>query len=487
MKKKIISILLAAVGLTSSFVMSGCSKDQAEGGITEISWYIPTILEGNEVSNVLDKVNAALAERYNLKLKLVCVDQGNYSQKLQVMNAGREEYDLAFVSNWTNDFQQNVSNGCLYDITEDIKEYAPKTYEMLSDAEKKSVSVDGKLYAIPNWQIQAKSTALMFDKEKLDSTGMKLEDFNTLSDITIYLEKLHKVDPNCNVVGGSQWPSLLFYEGFAEIAGESLPPVIKFEADGKPVVVNQYETQEFKDYVNLRDQWVKDGLVTNQYDPDLKASNKAVRRSAYGIHIYKPGLAEANTESNGYECVAKPFSKALISSAGINAALTGVSATSRHPKEALRMIEVMNTDEEIRNLLCWGIEGVNYEKTGDMKVKPIPDSGYSRISDWLLGSIRNAYQLDGTSENIMQELEDYNNSAIVSPLIGMYFDVNPVSTEAANCKTVINEQLKNLELGLTGDVDAALNKFISDLKIAGADAVIEECQAQVDKWWAENK
>lgn len=486
MKKKIISMLLVAASLTSCFAMGGCSKDTSTGGVTEISWYIPTVLEGNEVSNVLEQVNAKLREKYQLKLNLVCIDNGNYSQKLQVMNAGREEYDLAFVSNWSNDFQQNVSNGCLYDITDDIKECAPKTYEMLSDAEKKSVSIDGKMYAVPNWQIQAKSTSLSFDKEKLDSTGMTLDDFNTLNDLTTYLEKLHKVDPNCNVVG-TYWPSLLFYEGYTEVLGESLPPVIKFEADGKPVVVNQYETQEFKDYVTLRDKWTKEGLTTNQYDPDLKASNKAVRRSPYGIHIYKPGLAESMTDGNGYECVAKPFSKALISSAGINAALTGVSSTSRHPKEALKMIEVMNTDEEIKNLLCWGIEGVNYEKTGDMKVKPIENSGYSRISDWLLGSIRNAYQLDGTSDTIMQDLEEYNNSAIESPLLGVYIDVNPISTEAANCKTVVNEQLERLELGLTDNVDSALSKFTDDLKTAGADTVIAECQSQIDEWWAKNK
>ncbi len=485
MKRRIIAALTAAAALTSCFAMTGCS-DKAEGGITEISWYIPTLLEGSEVSNVLTAVNEKLAEKYDLKLKLVCVDGGNYSQKLQVMNAGREEYDIAFTSNWTNDFQQNISNGCLYDITDDLAECAPETYAKMSEAEKKAVSRDGRIYAIPNWQIQAKSTALIFDKEKLDSTGMTLDDFNTLDDITTYLRKLHEVDPNCNVVG-KFWASLLFKNGYEEILGEAMPPVIDFRADGKPIVINQYETQEFKSYVKLRDSWVKEGLITDQYDPDLKEGNKSVRRSPFGIHIYKPGLAEQNTKGNGYECVAKPFSDALISGAGINAALTAVSATSRHPKEALKMIEIMNTDEEIRNLLCWGIEGVNYKKTGENKVMVIDDSGYSRISDWILGSIRNAYQLDTTSETVIEETEEYNNAALSSPLLGLYIDVNAVATEAANCKTVINEQLENLERGLTGDVDAALDKFIKDLKAAGSDTIIEECQKQIDEWWSQNK
>ena len=181
--------------------MTGCSsKPQETDGVTTVSWYIPTILEGKDVETVLNQVNDLLEERYNLNLDLVCVDSGNYAQKMQVMNAGREVYDIAFTSNWTNDFASGVANGVYYDLSQDLPEVAPTVWANMSEAEKQAVSENGAIYAIPNWQIQAKSTSLSFDKDKLDKTGMTLDDFTTLDDLTTYLKKLHEIDPNCNVI-----------------------------------------------------------------------------------------------------------------------------------------------------------------------------------------------------------------------------------------------------------------------------------------------
>ena len=488
MKKRILSLMLAAVTAAGCFGMTGCSsKDDSADGITKVSWYIPTVLEGKDVETVLNKANELLAERYNLELDLVCIDSGNYAQKMQVMNAGREVYDIAFTSNWTNDFASGVENGVYYDLSKDLPEVAPTVWANMSDAEKQAVSVDGAIYAIPNWQIQAKSTSLTFDKDKLDKSGMTLDEINTLDDVTTYLKKLHEVEPNCNVVAKTIWPSLTFHYGLNELIGEGLPPAIYFEKDGKPVVINQYETEEFENYVKTRDVWVKEGLVTDQYDPELKPSKKEIRRSPFGMHIYKPGLAADSTRSNGYEVVAKPFSKAVISSVGINAALTAVSATSEHPREALKMIEVMNSDKEIYNLLCWGLEGTHYTKVSDNKIETIDNSGYNRISNWLLGSIRNSYQIATAEDTLIQDTEDYNNNAVVMPLNGLTFSLANIATEIANCKTVVNEQRDMLELGLTGDVDAALAKFRADIKASGVDTMIKDLQAQVDEWWAANK
>ena len=488
MKKRFLSLVLAATTAMGCMSMTGCtSKHEEADGITTVSWYIPTILEGKDVETVLNQVNDLLEERYRLNLKLVCIDSGNYAQKMQVMNAGREVYDIAFTSNWTNDFASGVENGVYYDLSKDLPEVAPTVWSNMSEAEKEAVSINGAIYAIPNWQIQAKSTSLVFDKEKLDKTGMTLDDFKTFDDLTTYFRKLHEVDPDCNVVSKTIWPSLMFQYGLNEIIGEGLPPAIRFDVEGKPTVINQYETEEFETYVKTRDMWVKEGLATDQYDPELKPSKKEIRRSPFGIHIYKPGLSAEQTRSNGYEMVAKSFSESVISSVGINATLTAVSTTSTHPREALKMIEVMNSDKEIYNLLCWGLEGTHYTKVSDNKIETIENSGYNRIANWMIGSIRNSYQLATTEDTLIADTEEYNNNAVVMSLNGMPISLENIATEIANCKTVVKEQRDMLELGLTGDVDEALAKFRSDIKASGVDRMIADLQTQVDEWWASNR
>lgn len=45
--------------------------------------------------------------------------------------------------------------------------------------EKASVSVDGKMYAVFNWQMQSYATGLWFPEEYLEQLGMSLDDFLT--------------------------------------------------------------------------------------------------------------------------------------------------------------------------------------------------------------------------------------------------------------------------------------------------------------------
>lgn len=479
MKKRImlavLTIALASAGIT------GCGEKKEDGDITEISWYLPGVLEGKDVQEVIDTVNAKLKEKYNLKLKINCIDGGNYNEKLQIMNAGREVYDLAFTANWTNDFFKNVSNGVFYDLTEDLPKYAPTLYEALSEAEKESVTVDGKIYAVPNWQIQAKSTAFIVPADRLKSTGMTLDEINNLDDMTTYLRKIHEADPACNSVSEC-WSSLMFCYGYNELLEQGLPPIINFNEEGKPTVLNQYETPEFENYVKVRASWVKEGLVKDTYDP--KQTNSGGKTDwPFFVHIYKPGIDTQQTLANNYEVLCKPISEAVISSVGINAALTGVSATSKHPQEAIKMLEIINTDKEIYNLLCNGIEGKNYEKISENKIKPIAESGYSKITDWTLGSIANGYLAENDADDLIEQTKEYNESAINLSVNGIQFKVDNIATEMANCRTVVNEQLKMLELGLTEDVDAALAKFRNDLKLSGADTIVSEVQKQIDDGW----
>ena len=71
---------------------------------------------------------------------------------------------------------------------------------------------------------------------------------------------------------------------------------------------------------------------------------------------------------------------------------------------------------------------------------------------------------------------------MVSPASGFVPNIDNLSTELANCKTVLNEQMELLELGLV-DPDEGLKNLRTALKTAGADKIISELQIQLDEWW----
>ena len=96
-KKKILAyVCMVAMTITS---FSGCGQKKTnENGTTEISWYLSGVKLDDTYDVVWGKVNERLKEKYDMQLKVILTDGGNFSQKIQMMNASRESYDLAFTS-----------------------------------------------------------------------------------------------------------------------------------------------------------------------------------------------------------------------------------------------------------------------------------------------------------------------------------------------------------------------------------------------------
>ena len=470
--------------LAGMMLLSGCGGGGSENGdkIETVTWYIPTLITGNGKQAVMDQVNQLLEEKYKMRLDLIGIDGGNYDQKMQVMNAGQEEYDLAFTSHWTNHFYSNVANGAFYEITEeDLKTYAPKTYASMSEEIWNAAKVNGKIYAVPNWQIQTRATGINAPAEMLEKVGMTIDQLNSMENITTYLEKITAQDPECNKLE-QMWTQLMPYNEMLEVYEEEMPGAIYFTKQGKPEVFNQYETQEFTDYVHMRQEWVERGLSVDSYLPDSKAGDKEIKQCPLSVHVYKPGSAEEVSQSAGYRWETTQFSQAVLSSSGVTAALTGISATSKNPQAALKMIEIINTDAEIHNLLSYGIEGQDYEKTSENQIRIKEEKEYSGIANWLTGTVANTYLLETQSPTTWEETKKFNDEAILSPILGFNADLNNITVQVSNCKTVIKEYLEMLDLGLSDD--AKLAEFREKLKTAGVDDIINELQQQIDGWYA---
>ena len=480
MKKmfKAAAILAAAATLATAF--AGCGKNDKAGGET-ITWYVPTLISGDDKEEVMTKVNEILKSKYDLTLDMIGVDGGNYAQKLQVMNAGQEVYDLAFTSHWQNNYFSNVANGVFHDFTEeDLKKYAPKTFESMSSDVWDAVKVDGKIYAVPNYQIQARATAVFVPEKFLEETGTDIDNIKSTDDMMEYLRKIHKINPDCNKMR-AYWAQIMPYYGMTEVYEENMPGAVKYTESGKPTVINQFESDEFKEYIALKRSWVSEGLAIGDYLPESKADTKEVMQQPLDVHIYKPGGAEETSASRGYNVKSRQFSPALLTTSGITAAMTGVSATSEHPEAALRMIEIINTDKEINNLLVYGIEGKDYEKIGENKVKLPEDKKYRGPRNWHIGSVENSYLLENQADSTYDDTRKFNDSAVVSPILGFNANLDNITLQTANCKTVINEYLELIDLGISSE--EKYNEFISKLKAAGVDDIIKEMQKQIDEWW----
>lgn len=474
-----------ACTVLAAAVTVGCTGSITKKEPVELLWYLPSVPEHKDFSIVMERVNGILEDRYGLRLNMVGLD--NYEKEMELINAGRKEYDLAYTSSWSNDYYTNVSKGACLNLTELLPVYAPKLFEQTEAQLWEAVSIKEQIYAVPNWQIEAKALGFSAPTEFLEDAGVSVENINTLEDIEIYMSELVKKRPDANMVRNS-WSQVQRYYGFLDVLGEGVPGVINYKLGGKPIVVNQYDSQEFEDYVRLRSDWVNKGYMSDSYNAsDLlssKAEDKEVKRRPYTLHIYVPAYEETLLRQRGYSWTNKQMSDAVLDSGSVLAALTCVSSTTTHAAEAVTMLEIINTDAEIYNLLVWGIEGMHYEKLPDGKISVNTESGYEGIDHFHIGSQKNIYLTKEQADDAIQQIADFNTSAIQSPILGFSADTGEISAQVSNCNAIIAKRRDMLDLGLA-DPDADLEQFRRELKEAGVDAIISELQKQIDKWWQE--
>lgn len=180
--------------------------------------------------------------------------------------------------------------------------------------------------------------------------------------------------------------------------------------------------------------------------------------------------------------------------------MTAVNKKSEHPKEAVELLNLIQTDKYLRNLLNYGIEDVHWEKVKagsaeleaaegkpyvyDFKIRLKEDKAkdYS-VPYWVQGGLFNTYVLENEPLDKWAAFKEFNDASIEAPSFGFDFDLEPVSAEAAAFRTVLDEFGKSLYTGSV-DPDKYLPRLKKKLEAAGIQKVIDEMQRQIDEWKA---
>jgi putative aldouronate transport system substrate-binding protein len=160
----------------------------------------------------------------------------------------------------------------------------------------------------------------------------------------------------------------------------------------------------------------------------------------------------------------------------------------------MMFLELLNTDEEIYNLICKGIEGVHWQwKDEENKViEPVGAESFSEVgwypnSDWMFGNQFNAYYIDEAQVGAWEGMYELNQNAQVSPALGFTFDREPVEQQLAALSAIGQEFGEPLSRALIEDVDEGLERLWQAQEDAGIKDVQEEMQRQVNAWAAANK
>lgn len=174
--------------------------------------------------------------------------------------------------------------------------------------------------------------------------------------------------------------------------------------DGKKIQ-NVYDIPSYVENLKLMHEYYTKGLIpadaaTSSTAYDLNSNNWFARIETQGPYDYGDTIL---TQAAGQELVSKPLTESLITTDQARVANFVVSNTSKHKKEAVQVLGLINSNEKLLNTLVYGIEGKQWEKTGDKKIKTLKSysEGVTHMPAWNTGNNALLYTTDAVTDEMI--------------------------------------------------------------------------------------
>ena len=521
MKRKLITILLAASMAVSA--LTGCGNSSANSGSDKPAAETVTGEEANQEANTADAVlkdgemseilmvwpgsnaspaslqevedamNEMIAQKADAKVKLQIIEWGAYGDQLNLMLSSGEKLDI-FMG--IGGIREAGQRGQLYDISEDIKVYAPEAYRTM-ERYINACYFDGALYGLPNYRDMAAQAGLICRKDILDETGFQAEDIKTMEDVEKVISKVHELHPDMYPLIPSDLTSgcfLNYVKGQFDVIAAGVGVDMKDDPSDGVTIINTYDTEQYRAMAEAAYEWNKKGYfmpdsTTNSTPRQdiLKAGN------AFGYFgNYHPGIVTQETMNTGMDIAAIPITEKSLSTESVNFIEWVVAGQCEHPQKALAVLNLLYTNADFQNLFRYGIEGVDYEVKDEAKgIAGYPEGingsnvGWGNEM-WLSGNAAAGYAWETDPEDVFAKYSEFNDTAALSPLYGFIFDTTKVKNEITAISNVTEKYKAIIENGDAEPADS-LKAFNAELKAAGIENVISEMQTQADAWLAEKK
>lgn len=501
MKRALCAILCLCMLIA---IPTGCTKDKSEDTSEQLTlkWLIGGPGQLEDCEEVWAKFNEDLQNYIpNTTIEFTVIPHADYAEKWRLMSAAQELMDIVWVS-YSQNLVDEVSKGSYMDMTELVEKYGQEMKSELPEWLLDLTTINGKIYAVPNYQMMAMPVGFSVDKAHVDDGWI---DVDQASDIFMSDKVLHKEDYK-------------IYEDYfdkVQASGENVKYVssqflnrgikamIGMPSDGiETIIANAcirngedgykvYNTlTDFPDnyeYYDLVNEWYNKGYIRKDI-----LSNATEQEGDYLLwwtSVFK-GSKERLAIKYG-----KPME--IINLYGLptigyksSSTNTAIAASSKHPERAMQVINLINSKrgKDLINLLTYGFEGKHYEKLNDDQINwlepSIPGSSDNRygFENWVIGNTMNTYTTQSDPEGWNKYIhEEINMKAEMSRLRGFTLDTRPIKLELAQYNAKLKEY-EYLDKGTTPNYKEVLEERNQKLKEAGSDKIIAEVQRQIDEW-----
>ena len=194
--------------------------------------------------------------------------------------------------------------------------------------------------------------------------------------------------------------------------------------------------------LKLLHSWYTAGII----NPDANVMTDSGKGHMFGNAQGWPSAAAGWAVGQGIDkyIVNKVFGP-IYTTETIQGSMNAISVNSNHKEEALKLLQLMNTDSKFRDMCAYGIEGNHFEYTEDGFVNRLRD-------DWVWPSYTQGTffimsNQVGTDPNQWDEVKKQNEEAVPSTCLGFALDITNIQNEASTINTVWDKYKYDLLTG----------------------------------------
>lgn len=446
-----------------------------------------------DLPKIQEKLNEITLKKINAKVELEAITASKMASVYALKASGRENVDLMMLFPGFLYFSNFVNNKMIMPLDKLVADWGQDMTEILDDGLDAGY-FNGELYGICQAkEFDAMGLGFAFNIQMCKDYGIDLTKIHTIDDVTAALKIAHEKDP--------QMPTLLPDNTMLPISAvlmNSQDMIAKFglitkEDDGSLKVSLSVEAPEYMEAAKVVRSWYEAGYIskdvtTAQQNGSVMISNGKCFAIAIN-HVNAHGGQARPTPV----CFVKLDSEVpLRTTSSDQGTMWAIPSWCKRPDKAMQFLNLCYADDEISNLMQWGIEGVHYEVAPDGTAKIINRNWFN---PWrLFGTITKSYieqsQFQASGANDLDELykryDEWNKNVKKADTYGFTFNPTKVKTQVAACEAIYNKYAIAIGDG-TVNPETQIPMYIEELKAAGVQEILDEVQSQLDAWVASEK
>jgi putative aldouronate transport system substrate-binding protein len=470
-KKLIIAAVIFA--LCGAMVFANGGQAQSMVSVPTLTWWFYGGTPNN-LSDALKVIGDYTQSKINARLDIKVAGWADAGQRMRTIVNSGEYYDLMFID--LGDYNNFVNLGAYADITDQLKTDAPQLQQFIPAGLWDGVRINGRIYSVPTYKDSSKTRFYVWDDTYVRKYNIDITKVHTFAQLDTAFRTIKAGE-------GARFYPLLLSQGnlFGSVYADDydsltagLPPIGVGLHDRNRRVVSVFEQPDVMERLRYLHRWYKDGII----NPDAPVLKEPMKQRPFFDGIGWPAAASIWQTNEGVAkyTLEKVFGTSY-STDSIQGSMNAISSNSRYKKEALKLLELVNTDRKMRDMLAFGIEGLNFTYVKPNVVRLLTADQWN-LARYQQGTFFQLSTVEGEAEDAWNQVRQQNEQADASELNGFIFDNRSVLNELSNCKAIYDRYKDELLTGAS-DPDVAVPAMMRDLNAAGFQRIVAEAQRQV--------